>query len=293
MRVRIVTTSEHSAVDTVLDAVIARLAAAGIDAGWSHALGARPGDRDVVITHESLPDPPRHACVLGQRLLNRRQRLVVLAHAGVRVAPWAAPRDGRGVLALFDRWGADEILYKADWSWRRKGVVVVRRDATLGYDRTGDIFMRILDGDPTTYKAYLFRGTLIGASAYRTPAVHDAHFHHDPHPLTAFDPSPRLRALASRAGAALAAYGTGYVSVDFMRSRGRYFVIEANTAGVGIVGNWVERPRLFADRYAAGILAWLRTAGRPPSLASLERRCRAVDRLRGAYDDASLQLGRR
>lgn len=292
VRLHIVAESNHRVVPVVLDRVIAQLGAAGVDARWGTRLPRQIRDDDVVIAHEPLARPPERGCVLGQRLLNRRQRLVVLAHAAVPVAPWAAPRDGRGVVALFDRWGVETILYKADWSWRRKGVLVVRRDDTLGYDPTGDVFMQILGGDPDTYKVDLFRDVVLGARVYRTPSAHDPRFHHDPHPSSPYQPSRRLREISQRAGSALARYGSGYLSLDFMRAGGRWVLIEANISGVGIVDPWRMRPHQYADRYAAGVLAWLGARESRPALSTLRRRCAGVDRLAGAFDASGARFRR-
>jgi hypothetical protein len=274
----IVADNDNPATNCLLDALVCRLRDRGLPASWVRVLPTAPIQDEVILCHDPIPHPcnPDHVCVLGQRLLNRRQRLVVLEAAGIPVVPWASPPSGPAVDALFDRWGVCSIIHKQDSSFRRRGVKLVRRAELTNYDASQDVLMRIVDEDPTTYKIDVFYRTVLGGRAYRTPPIGSPNFYDDELPSDAFEIPEPLARTASEAGRILANYGAGYVSLDFMKHRTEFAVIEANTAGVGITTMWTMSPQSYLERYEHAILDWLAQGGPRATLAAVSLRCREV-----------------
>lgn len=247
--------------DATNDRLIARLVEAGIDAGWTRRLPRDLGAGDVLVAHRTFrtPYPMPEVCLLGQRLTNRRERLLVCEDAGVPVAQWATPERAEEVLALFERWDTDAVLLKRDRSYRRRGVALLTPgDPVPPYDPTADVFQRVLRGDPRTYKVAVFWDTAIAVRVMGTRSVFDPEF--VPALSTqylVYPPPPELLELASRLGRAFLGYGAGYMSIDFMREGDRWYVIEVNPCGVGRRTSWRLWPGLYGDRYALGVQRWL------------------------------------
>ncbi len=268
---------EHECLDQSKGLIEAAIREHGVESRWSDQLPEAGISDDVIVLGHSGSQPRYpigHVCFMGKRLLNRRQRLVLAEQVGAPVARWAAPEDGR-FEPLLARLETGQLLYKSDASFRRRGVHLVRSGDTVDFKPAGDIYMEVLDGDPCTYKMAVFYDTVIACRRLETRSVFDPEFHTALSMQYLVDYDAELWALGSLLGRTFAGYSGGYMSIDFMRCRGRWFVIEINPCGVGRRTSWRLWPEVYAQGYTRGVLKWL-ADDKPEPLDAMRARARAL-----------------
>lgn len=209
-----------------------------------------------------------HTCVLGQRLLNRRERMTLIDRLDIPAARWAAPRK-QDVYALFDQWGP-RILYKADMSLKRRGVKLVHENNVHcildQYNPGSDVFSEFLQDDLKTYKVDLFLDKTIGCRVLHSPHPLDAGFLKVTHPMELVQLPDSVITDCKRIAYELLRYGAGYISIDFMRKGSEYVVIEVNTTDVGRLFTWPKWPDIYVRNYACGVVNWLLSGEHRPTL---------------------------
>ncbi len=226
-----------------------------IDNSWSddHATA------DLLIAVEPIGDQPAlsDARLLGQRTLNRFQRMELAVQSGVPVAAFGSPRDDDGLTALARDW-SDFAVLKYDWSSRRKGVFLwplgAQRKVFPSDFRPGqDLFMEFLGEDALTYKIDAFGGTIVGSWILPTRSmlkfdwqVIEDSASHD------FTPPVALQQSIAEFSKNLLVHGVGYASFDLMRARDGFRLIETNTCAAS-TSAWNLDPLGYATRLAEGI----------------------------------------
>ena len=261
--------SEHLAEARRL--IAEQLATLGVEAAWSDELPDQSIPRDTAVLAHSSSKPGYEITdnvFLGKRLTNRLQRLEILRANDIPVAEYAAPATHEALQELFERWDTDAVIYKSDSSFRRKGVRLVRPGDRVELDPTRDVVMRVLEGDPSTYKVATFYDSVIACRRLYTRSLFDPRFHDALSPQEVLPVDDELEAVARRISLVMHRYGAGYMSIDFMRHRGRWLPIEVNPCGVGRRTSWRWWPRLYADGYVRGVSSWL-AAGRPDTLRQM------------------------
>ncbi|HZP20579.1 MAG TPA: hypothetical protein VFB16_10275 [Bauldia sp.] len=265
-----------------------RLANAGvellIDSGWSDDYATA----DLIIGADPIRDRPSlsDARLLGQRTLNRRERLEVAKAAGAPVARFGAPRSEDELTALGREWGTQQTVLKYDWSSRRNGVFLWplgegRQPLPADFNPQTDVCMEFLDGDPRTFKADLFAGCFLFGWILATRDMRNTDWQVvEENTRERAELPADLIARLDAAGDALLAHGVGYCSFDLMNGPEGFRIIEINTSGVG-TSIWNFFPNEYAASYARAIL---RTLGRLPAVP-LFRELR--EQARAAGSDAS------
>ena len=253
------------------------LAAAGValtvDNTWSEAYPTA----DLIISADPLRDHAslHQARVLGQRTLNRLQRMEIAARNGGSVASFGSPPDDDALSALARDWG-DSCVLKYDWSSRRNGIFLwplgSNRPAFPSDFRPGcDLFMAFIDGDPLTYKLDAFCGTVLGSWIFPTRSMRDADWQIVTAPrMLAFDPPPQVQQAIQSVSEALVSYGVGYASYDLMQAADGFKLIEINSCSVS-TEMWNYWPEQYARSYSSGILRTLKRLDTVPRFSQLRR----------------------
>ena len=259
----------------VLDELRRGLAAAGarliVDGAWSDSY-ARAG---LIIGFEPFEDRKQllGARVLGQRTLNRFQRMEIAATTEALVAEFGSPRNDDELSALTRDWGPFCVL-KYDWSLRRNGVFAwplgdTRPAFPSDFTPGCDLFMKFVDGDPKTYKVDAFCGTVLAGWILPTRSMREPDWQViDVPEMLEFDVPPDARACVEAVSEALIAQGVGYASYDLMRGPDGFHLIEANTCAVS-TAMWDVSPERYAANYLRAMLRALERIDRVPVWGSL------------------------
>jgi hypothetical protein len=259
----------------VLDELRRGLAAAGarliVDGAWSDSY-ARAG---LIIGFEPFEDRKQllGARVLGQRTLNRFQRMEIAATTEALVAEFGSPRNDDELSALTRDWGPFCVL-KYDWSLRRNGVFAwplgdTRPAFPSDFTPGCDLFMKFVDGDPKTYKVDAFCGTVLAGWILPTRSMREPDWQViDVPEMLEFDVPPDVRACVEAVSEALIAQGVGYASYDLMRGPLGFHLIEANTCAVS-TAMWDVSPERYAANYLRAMLRALERIDRVPVWGSL------------------------
>jgi hypothetical protein len=259
----------------VLDELRRGLAAAGarliVDGAWSDSY-ARAG---LIIGFEPFEDRKQllGARVLGQRTLNRFQRMEIAATTEALVAEFGSPRNDDELSALTRDWGPFCVL-KYDWSLRRNGVFAwplgdTRPAFPSDFTPGCDLFMKFVDGDPKTYKVDAFCGTVLAGWILPTRSMREPDWQViDVPEMLEFDVPPDARACVEAVSEALIAQGVGYASYDLMRGPRGFHLIEANTCAVS-TAMWDVSPERYAANYLRAMLRALERIDRVPVWGSL------------------------
>jgi hypothetical protein len=277
-------------VQSGLESLCSILRESGIRADWCGQVDAAARG-SILLLHDPIQeeDIPDACQVLGQRTLNRRERLVLAEKCGLSVPTWSSLESQGEVLDLMDKWNVDHLLYKADWSYSRKGVHVVTRDnvPTLGrFNSDADIFMRIVGGNHHTFKVDVFFDRIIGCRHLFTRSVLlDKHFHRSFTGTSRLGEIPPLENEMKALGHAVMHHGVGLFGIDVMfDGDARPWVIELNTSSVGRDATWRHWPDTYVSGYAEAIKCWVREGcqaqycnGISPSASTLSARAGGTD----------------
>ncbi|NQZ13034.1 MAG: hypothetical protein HRT35_38300 [Algicola sp.] len=256
--------SKTKQVHSGLDFLCESLRADGHKANWYGTLQQAEPD-SILLLHDPLNEKniPDGCRVLGQRCLNRRERLVLAERCGLPVATWCAVDTADDISPFFERWNVDNILYKPDWSYSRKGVQRLGRQDWQPFNPErfnpdGDVFMHILNGSPDTHKVDLFYDKAIACRHMYTRSVFDNKFHRGFRQPCDLGTIPPLAEGLKKLGMALMQYGEGFSGVDVMYDEHHNpWVIELNTSSLGREGIWIRWPRPYLDGYLAGLRNWI------------------------------------
>lgn len=245
-----------------LSSMCATLGSLGIAADWyPTAAEARPGT--TLLLHDPVDEDriPRNCRVYGQRILNRRLRLVLAEQCGLPVPKWRALERANEIVPLLDEWGVSQVLYKADYSYQRKGIRLVTRGKAFQrhiLNPAGDVFMTILDGSDHTLKIDVFFDEVIACRKTYTRSIFDPKFYVNFTQYSSIEDVPPIRSQLRALGRELVHYGAGLTSVDVMIDReGQPWVIELNTSSVGREATWRRWPDLYLGGYVEGIRRWV------------------------------------
>ena len=236
---------------------------AGIRANWFDRVEKATVDM-LLLVHDPVDELriPKGCKVLGQRTLNRRERLVLAENCGLSVPRWRSLASQDDIKHLFKRWNVDNIIYKADWSYSRGGIRLLNRenfDAFNKFDPDGDVFMRILGGSPYTYKIDIFFDEVIACRKILTRSVFDNNFYRGFTGISSLAKFPPIVPGLKKLGRAVFDYGVGLTGVDVMFDvDGKPWVIELNTCSVGREANWRRWPESYINGYTRGLCRWVK-----------------------------------
>jgi phenylacetate-CoA ligase len=278
----------------VFVALADRLAIAGVALTVDNAWSDTYPDADLIISADPLRDRPslHRARVLGQRTLNRFERMEIAARHTRAVAAFASPENDDQLSTAARDWG-DICVLKYDWSSRRNGVFLWPLGAgRLPFPsdfRPGcDLFMAFIEGDPLTYKIDAFCGTILGSWIFPTRSMRDADWQivsaSEP---VAFDPPPPVRRAIESVSEALVSYGVGYASYDLMQAKDGFKLIEINSCSVS-TQMWNDWPDRYAESYPRAILRTLKRLDTLPRFSQLRRLAQ-----RAGNDQAAVALKER
>src|ERR1700688_2514272 len=241
-----------------------RLSEAGVNLTIDHAWSDSYASSELIIGADPIPDRPclSDAKILGQRTLNRYQRMEIAARIGASVAAFGSPANDEQLSALVRDWGEFCVL-KYDWSARRNGVFswplgANRKKFPSDFRVGSDLFMQFLEEDPLTYKIDTFCGNILGGWIFPTRSMRLADWQVvDDRSNYDFDPPIPLRASIQAVSEELVAHGVGYASFDLMRVENDFHIIEVNTCSVGTTA-WNDWPERYAETYSDAILQTLK-----------------------------------
>ncbi|MFT4927141.1 MAG: hypothetical protein ACI8WB_003247 [Phenylobacterium sp.] len=241
------------------------LRADGIQANWYATVQeAQPGA--ILLLHDPVDEDkiPPGCQVIGQRCLNRRERLVLAERCGLPVATWCALDNLAQIPLLFDRWEVDNLLFKADWSYSRGGIKRLTRDdhqpfCPDKFNPDGDIFMKILDGSPDTYKVDLFYDQPFACRHMHTRSVFDKKFYNGFYRWSQLGTMPPLEEGLKKLGKELFFYGQGFSGADVMYDKDNNpWIIELNTSSLGRENTWHRWPEQYLQGYLLGLRHWIK-----------------------------------
>ncbi|WP_281557577.1 hypothetical protein [Thalassomonas sp. RHCl1] len=261
--------SSETSVQQGLTFLCEQLETLGIRARWYPRVEEADAGA-ILLLHDPVDEDkiPPGCRVLGQRCLNRRQRLVLAERCGLPVVSWTSVADINDIPKLFDRWGTDAFLFKADWSYSRGGIkCLTRRDwqpfNPRRFNPDADVFMRILNGSPDTHKVDLFYDQAFACRHMHTRSVFDRKFYKGFYQRSELGFIPPLESALAKLGKALTQYGQGFSGVDFMYdAQGQPWVIELNTSSLGREATWSRWGDVYLKGYLAGLTSWIK-AGCP------------------------------
>lgn len=274
--------SEH--VQRGLDWLCEQLRVEGIQARWCARVEEAP-EGSILLVHDpvNVDKIPEGCRLLGQRCLDRRERLVLAERCGLAVPRWCALSSPDDIPALFDQWNVEYLLYKADWSYSRQGIKLLSRQSWQPFNNfnpAADVFMEILDGKPDTYKVDFFYDQPIACRHLFTRSVFDRKFYKGFTQPSRLGDIPPIEEGLKVLGKTLLHYGEGLSGADVMLDQtGRPWIIELNTSSVGREATWMRWPEAYLGAYAEGIRRWV-DAGSPATYC------------RGMAPDAPLLDGR-
>ncbi len=228
--------------------------------------------------HENFKEEER---VLGQRILNRKERLELIGEMNSEIIPkWVSPTTQEEFLAVAKKWNTKEVILKYDWSAGRRGVYCLSEALENfvlpeKFDPNADIIMEHLEEDPYTYKVELLSGVVLNAWVLKTTNIKDENFNE-------YTPQPSLFKLPKETADALKEislklleYGIGYSSYDMMKQDGKLKLIEINTNSVGTNIAWSNFFDQYAANYPNAILNTIKHIDIVPSLKVRSQRVKA------------------
>ena len=252
--------SQH--VQNGLSNLCKRLRQWGFVADWCPRVEeASPGC--ILFLHDPVNESsiPEGCVALGQRTLNRRQRLVLAEQYGLPVPRWRSLDNQNQIASLFDEWNVNHFLYKADWSYSRAGIRLMRPDNVISlgkFDSDGDVFMEVLEGCPHTFKVDVAFDQIIACRKLFTRSVFDRKFRNGFAAPSMLSEVRSLQTELRNIGKAAFDYGVGLMNVDIMiDGYGKSWVIELNTCSVGREATWKRWPDIYIDGYANGVARWM------------------------------------
>ncbi len=254
--------SKSEPVQRALSNLCTRLERLDIEARWFGRVEQAPQDT-VLLLHDPVAENliPAGCRVLGQRTLNRRQRLILAERCGLQVPRWCSLNSQDEIDSLFDRWGVEHILYKADWSYSRGGIKLLKRGKWTRFNKFNpgaDVFMQVLDGSPHTFKVDIFFDQVIACRKLLTRSVSDPKFYRSFTGVSLPGEIPPVEDALKALGRAVFDYSVGLTNVDIMfDSGGRPWVIELNTCSVGREATWRRWPDVYIAGYAQGVRRWV------------------------------------
>ncbi|NKB63610.1 MAG: hypothetical protein GKR95_25300 [Gammaproteobacteria bacterium] len=235
----------------------------GVTAGWCDKVVDAP-EGAILVVHDpvEIDQIPLGCSVLGQRTLNRRERLILAEQSDLPVPAWGSLDDSDRFSDLLDEWDLDVLLHKADWSYARKGVQARCRGDTIdrnSFDPNTDVFMQMIQGGSYhTYKVDMYFDQIIGCRYVYTYHPQHEMFHKKFSQYSKQRELPGLSQQLETLGRAVMAHGVGLSGVDIMVDvNDRSWVIELNTSSVGRESTWQRWPDIYINNYAQGILKWL------------------------------------
>jgi hypothetical protein len=273
------------------------LKADGIRANWyASPKDAEPGAILLLHDPEEPANIPQGCRVLGQRSLNRRERLVLAERCGLPVVKWCVLESMDDIAGLFDLWGVDNLLAKADWSYSRGGIKRLTKEDCIpfsshNYNADADVFMRILNGSPDTHKVDLFYTQQIACRHMYTRSVFDSNFYKGFTKHCNLGTIPSLEEGLTKLGQELMNYGQGLSGVDFMYDENNNpWVIELNTSSLGREGIWNRWREPYLAGYLGGLRQWI-AAGCPAQFCNgLSPKAKQLsDRSGGSYPSEASQ----
>ncbi|HEU4717112.1 MAG TPA: hypothetical protein VFU15_04735 [Bacteroidia bacterium] len=258
------------------ESLMARTSAEGIRVSYDNGLGEASEKAAAVLlaTPVEVNDIDDSRIVLGLRTINRRERMEIAAQVVPEklIARWASPGDGQELTEVLRGWGRSEYVFKYDWSAGRKGVKLLRDGPDQlpeDYSPHRDIVMEYLDDDPYTYKADLCCGVLLNAWFLRTVSIAADNFNaYTVNPAQYVLPED-VRQQLEKLSAELMRYGSGYISIDMMKYKGEFRIIEINTNSVGRNISWEHFGDTYLDTYPQGLKRLLAGLSVLPTLGDL------------------------
>lgn len=256
--------SNSDAVHRGLTFLCDKLKEDGIVANWyATPEEAEPGA--ILLLHDPVDEDkiPQGCRVLGQRCLNRRERLILAERCGLPVVSWSAVDTIADIPKLFDRWGVDDFLFKADWSYSRGGIKYLSREDWRPFNPgrfnpDADIFMRILNGNPDTHKIDLFYDQPIACRHMYTRSVFDKKFYKSFSQRSELGKMPLINEGLEQLGKTLLFYGQGFSGVDVMYDKYNHpWIIELNTSSLGREDTWKRWPEHYLSGYLSGLRHWI------------------------------------
>ncbi len=250
------------------------MATSGTPISYHREAGQAPADAPLLLaTPCDLAGISGDRVVLGLRTINRKERMQVAGQVLPEhlIARWASPADDRQLAELLPGWGGNCCVFKYDWSAGRKGVTLLQPSDLLpaDYHPDKDLVMEYLDEDPYTYKADLCGGVLLNSWFLRTVPISAASFHeYTIDPAQYQLPAETTRQL-EQLSVELLRYGSGYISVDLMKYRGAFKIIEINTNSVGRNISWEHFGDTYLDTYPQGLRRLMAALPGLPTLQEL------------------------
>lgn len=245
----------------VFAAMQRKLRAAAVELTVDNAWSDDYANFDLIIGADPIADRPAlsNARVLGQRTLNRYQRMEIAAAAGAPVASFGSPANDDELSKLSRHWG-DICVLKYDWSARRNGVFLwplearTRKAFPPDFQVGCDLFMEFLGDDPLTYKMDIFCGQVLGSWIFPTRNMRLANWQVvEDRNNYEFHPPEDLVDKICNVSNGLIDHGVGYASFDLMRTQAGFSIIEINSCSVG-TAVWNSWPQRYAESYADAIL---------------------------------------
>lgn len=197
--------------------------------------------------------------VLGQRTLNRKERLEIAEKIDEElVVNWCAPQNNLELKEKVKRWRNEHIILKYDWSYGKRGVKAVQINNTSlllpkNFDSRKDVIMEFLTEDPYTYKVDLLSGVILNSWILKTKSILDKEFLSFSPPPEIFELPVSLKRKLKKLSLTLLNYGAGYISVDLMKDKGNFKIIEINTCSVGRNISWSNFFNIYLKNYAIAI----------------------------------------
>jgi hypothetical protein len=236
----------------------ARMIMDGIVINYCKQVSAAPKDAALLIAATcDLYGVEPDRVVLGIRTINRKERMEVAEQVVPKnlVARWASPANDRELAEILQNWGSNTYVLKYDSSYGRREVKLLHGHEQLcnDYDPDKDIVMEYLDDDPYTYKADLCCGVLLNAWFLRTVPIPDANFKESSGTPMQYILPDDIKQQLERLSVELMRYGSGYISIDMMKYKGEFKIIEINTNSVGTNTSWEHFGDTYLDTYPEGL----------------------------------------
>jgi hypothetical protein len=212
--------------------------------------------------------------VLGLRTINRRERLQVAEQVVSEslIARWASPETELELAEVLSQWGSNSYVFKYDWSAGRRGVKLLQHGSNglpEDYASDKDIVMEYLDDDPYTYKADLCCGVLLNAWFLRTVSITEDNFNAYTRDPAQYELPEEVQCQLERLSTELMKYGAGYISIDMMKYKGKFKIIEINTNSVGRNISWQHFGDTYLNTYPEGIKQLLNNLSTLPTLGDI------------------------
>ena len=256
--------SKSQKVQQGLDFLCQQLCSDGVKAAWyPNVTQAEPGAILLLHDPEDADKIPAGCQVIGQRCLNRRQRLVLAEQCGLPVARWRSVEKVEQIRDIFNHWQVESLLYKADWSYSRNGVKRLNLDDWMPFNMArfnpqADVIMEILTGQPDTYKVDIFYDQVIACRHMHTRSVFDKRYYRSLDGYSELGQIPPLHQGLTKLGKALFNYGQGFSGADVMFDQyNQPWIIELNTSSLGREGTWERWPETYLEGYLSGLRHWI------------------------------------